>query len=219
MKSGSNRETIKIGGDRYIIDAGAADEYILPADTKAHLEAQLPIETDVLPGIIPEYNAGWRQQMQARVGTSYCYMPGCPKKARAKGKYCSFRHERAYQARRYRRRHTGRPSWLEMVEGKPVRFERQFPATIRVAKRKFVEHIADGVCQFRGLDNRCPSSSNPYSDPAKPRCLIYGVLSDDLLVWQGRNAGVMVNRRYTSTDGEWKQDWTPLVPIQDSTRT
>lgn len=197
------KKTFEIGGIKYVIDEEADGEYVLPTDTKAHLLAQLPTETDILPGIVPEYNAEWRQQMQARVGTGYCYVPGCPKKARPKGKFCSYRHERSYQAKRYRRRHEGKPSWLEMVGGIPIRFERQFPATMRVAKRKFVEHIADGVCQFRGLDNRCPSANNTTCNPARPRCLIYGVLADDYMIWKGRHEGKAVKRRYTTSDGIW----------------
>ena len=200
-------DKFRIGNQDFVITDSGSGEVVLPSDVGEHLEVQRPQEDDILPGQVPEFSADWVAQAQARKNSEYCMLPGCPRKKRPHhlAKFCSYRHERTYQARRYRRRQRGLKRWIESLNGIPFRFERAFPRSMSLAKRLLVEHIADGVCQYRGDNERCPSASNPYNDPDKPRCLIYAVFADDLIMWRGRNIGVTVQRRYTTEDGQWKE--------------
>lgn len=209
-----SEDFIIIDGKRYILDPKGQGEYALATNTQEHLDNLTPTEADLLPGVVPSYDATWLQQMEARVGSNMCLLPGCPKGNRGgRSKFCSYRHERTYAARRYRRRQHGVTRWVESVNGIPVRFERKFPRGVSDAKKYFEEHIADGVCQYAGSYDCCPSFRNPYGDPNQARCIIYATFADDLMVWKARNLGLIVRRRYTTTDGQWLADdelpWTP----------
>lgn len=208
---------IRIGIQDYIITDSGDGKYVLPSDVKDHLEAQQPRRDDILPDQVPEFSADWLAQAEARKGSEACMLPGCPNKKRLHhlAKFCSYKHERAYQARRYRRRQRGLRQWIESIDSLPIRFERSFPRSMSRAKELLARHVAERVCQYGGEDDRCPSSHNPYNDPSKPRCLIYAVMADDLMVWRGRNQGVVVQRRYTTEDGSWKDGlWKSGEPTQ-----
>lgn len=212
-------DVVTIGRDRYLIHPDGKGEYALPTSLEEHLAAQLPRQEEALPGYIPEYSTTWRREQELQAEAGKCLMPGCPKPAvkRDNGKFCGYRHERAYQARRYRRRKQNITSWLETVNGVAERFERRFPGSMQTARKQFAEHITPGVCQFGGSHGECPSTKNPYADPSLPRCLIYATQADDLLVWTARHRGYVVERRYTTGDGAWKdQPWTPPTQPLDS---
>ena len=201
-------DVITIGKDRFILDPTGDGRYAQASDLAEQLAAHSPLTEEALPGYIPTYSTNWRLEQQQRVGSGYCLMPGCPKET--KRKFCGYRHERAYQARRYRRRQQGMERWIEVVNGQPVRFERKIAASVQLAKQLFSEHIAPSVCQFKTSSGDCPGSQNTYSDPSKLRCLIYATLADDLMLLSAQHRGFVVDRRYTSSDGAWKDTlWTP----------
>ena len=211
-----DQNVITIGRDRYLLAEDSKGEYALPTFLEEHLEAQRPHQEEALPGYIPVYSTNWYKEAELRDGSGCCLMPGCPKDAVKNGKFCGYRHERAYQARRYRRRQQGLNSWLEVVNGKPIRFERKLPSSAQGARKAFAEHIAIGVCQYGNTLGKCPSTDNPYADPNHPRCLIYATMADDLLMLTAQRRGYVVDRRYTTIDGAWKaQPWKPSTQESD----
>jgi len=190
---------IEIGGDRYLIDPQGKGEYLLPEDAPAHLEAQELRPADIIPGRVREYEtpSGDKREKPVRL----CAYPGCGK--RAKEKWCSEKHRNSYRARLYRRRRKKIKSWVETANGIPLRFERPWAPSFQKARKRFVEHLADGVCQFADDSGQCPSMKNPYNVAGRPRCLIYATYADDLIMWQARIDGFGALRRYTTQDGRW----------------
>ena len=204
---------IELDGRRYILDESASGQYDAPDHADEHVASLLPTEADILPGVVPSYDTTWVKQMEARVGSDSCLVPGCPKPNRGgRSKFCSYRHERVAAARKYRRKQHGVTRWIESINQIPIRFERQFPKRHADAERFLREHIAEGFCQYAGSDDLCPSVHNPHANSNHPRCLLYATFADDLMVWKGRNRGFLIKRRYTTTDGQWLADedlWTP----------
>ena len=191
-------EPVEIGDQRYYIDPRGRGEYLLPEHLVEHLEVQTPRpEERIEPGVVEEFEPG-AQRRRAK-----CALEGCNRPARIR--FCSFQHQQRFHNRAYKKRQRGLKRWITLVRGKPERFERPFPKSILTARRIFSEHISEGVCQFRGDSDFCPSVANPYADSSLPRCLIYAVYADDLIEMQARASGMPVQRRYTSADGYWRE--------------
>ena len=216
-------EVVEIGGQRYILDPRGRGEYVLPAETPEHLEAQKPTERDHLPGFVPEYSAEWRRKQSvapASRSSRSCGNIPCPRPAKLGRKYCSDKCMNLWdnlRRNRRRRNKTHSDRWVTLVGGAPAHFERPFPGTMTQAKKLFVEHISEGVCQFRDDTDYCPSSRNPYGDPSFPRCLLYATYADDLMLWQARVSGHPAQRRYTTEDGRWKERPYIAEPVKPTT--
>mgnify|MGYP001582834632 CR=1 FL=1 len=204
------REIIEIGGKRYVLDSSGRGEFVVPKSTLDHLEAQKPTTKDLVPGQVPEYSAEWRRS-QSKLEKRLPYTKGgcqntpCPRRSKPGRFYCSDKCMNQWANLRRNRRRRGLTRYITLFRGAPIHFERKFPGTLAMAKRLFIEHISEGVCQFRGEDDYCPSTHNHYADPSKPRCLIYAVFADDYLLWQVRVMGHPALRRYTTSDGRWKE--------------
>ena len=203
----TSNNVVEIGGRRYVIDPKGHGELLKPKHLGEQLAAQKPNEADTIPGQVAAYSYEWTRDQERSRNSSHvaCFNFPCPKSPKLGRKYCSnYCMNRANGKRRYRRER-GLTRWLDLAGGAAVHFHRPFPRSLRRAKNLFIEHISDGVCQFRGEDESCPSTKNTYNDPGLPRCLLYAVYADDLMIWQARNSGQPTRRRYTTEDGRWQK--------------
>ena len=194
---------VEIDGQRYYVDPRGRGEYLIPEHASTHVDAQAPSEADRIPGQIAEYEVEWVDGQARERKRNTCALEGCVRPARKR--FCSTKHAHRYHRRAYARRQRGLDRWVTLYGSTPTHFERPFPRSVTTARRLFLEHISEGVCQYRGLDDFCPSVHNPYADPLRPRCLIYSVYADDYMIWRARHSGIPAGRRYTTPSGEWKE--------------
>lgn len=192
---------VEIDGQRFYIDPRGRGEYLIPEHAKGQLDAQAPTEADRRPGQVAEYEVEWYDGQAHEKRRLTCALEGCDRPARKR--FCSTRHAHRFHRRAYARRQRGLDRWVTLYGSTPTHFERPFPRSLLTARRFFVEHISEGVCQYRGEDDFCPSVHNPYADRARPRCLIYAVYADDYMIWRARHSGIPAQRRYTTPSGEW----------------
>lgn len=219
MRSDSrSRQLLEIDGDRYYLDPRGRGEYLIPEHVAEHLAAQTPTAADARPGQVAEYEVEWVQGQRREKRRETCVLEGCglPLPPGAT-RFCGPVHAHRYAQRAYSRRKRGIERWVTLRGSSAYRFVRPFPKSLRTARRLFVEHICEDVCQYRGDDGLCPSVGNPSCDSARPRCLLYAVYADDLLLWTARHQGVPVERRYTTNDGYWKdassEGRSPQLPL------
>ena len=210
-KAVTANDVIEIGGRRYIIDPRGDGKVDRPPHISEHIRSQEPTDSDFTAGHIPAYSYRlWARNQERPYGhrtPTWCMNYPCPKTPLLGRKYCSnWCMNRANGKRRYRRDYSGLDRWLDLVGGAAVHFSRPFPLSYTTAKNLFQNHIGIGVCQFRGDSDYCPSVENPYADPSNPRCLVYAVYADDLMLWRARNRGRPARRRYTTEDGRWAGD-------------
>lgn len=210
-KDARANDVIEIGGHRYILDPRGDGRVDSPPHSREHVGIQNPTDADFLEGNIPAYSyqlwARNQERTQHRPASTIppnCMNYPCPKTPLLGRKYCgNWCMNRATSKRRYRREHSGSDRWLDLVGGAAVHLSRPFPLSYNRAHNLFQNHIGLGVCQFRSDSDYCPSVQNPYADPSQPRCLVYAVYADDLMLWRARNRGRPARRRYTTEDGRW----------------
>lgn len=199
--------SIEIDGQLYYVVAGARGEYVLPDYAPKHLAIHTQLPSDLTTGAVAEYEVDWVYGQRREKRRVRCALEDCDRSLQpGQRRFCSYKHAHRHAQRVYSRHRRGIERWVTLRNSAAYRFVRPFSKSLHTARRLFLEHIAPYGCQYRSdVDEVCPSVHNPNADPLLPRCLIYAVYADDLMLWTGRHHGVPVVRRHTTADGYWKE--------------